>query len=73
MLAIELHIQRIESVAARTDRDADRIRVLRDVVGIRRCLVLGFVQLEADLGEVVEFRNCRAFNLRLDAALQDAV
>ena len=73
MLAIELHIQWIKRVATGTDCYSDRICVLRNVVGIRRGLVLGFIQFEADLREIVEFRNCRACNLRLYAAFQDAV
>ena len=52
VFAIKLHIQWVESMSARTDRNPNRIRVLRYLIGMRigRCFVFGFVQLEADLG-----------------------
>lgn len=75
VLAIQLDIERVESVAAWRKGDADgvvvvRLRVLWVDVGGR---VLGLVQLEADLRKIVELRNGVARNLGLYATLEDAV
>lgn len=73
MLAIQLHIQRIKRVTAGTNCNSNAIRVFGHILHARRCLVLGFVQLEADLGEIVELGNGGAFDLGGDAAFEDAV
>lgn len=62
---IELHVEWIESVAARADRDPNGIRVWVDLV----FTIPGLIKLEADLGQVVQFGNGTAGNLGLDAAL----
>jgi hypothetical protein len=73
VLAVELHVQGIECMATRTDGDADTVCILCDILGIRRRLVLGLVQLETDLREIIEFGNGAALDFRRDAAFEDTV
>lgn len=62
---IELHVKWVESVAARADRNPDRIGVWVDLI----LTVPGLVQLEADLGQVVELWNGTASYLGLHTTL----
>jgi hypothetical protein len=72
MLAVQLDIERVEGVATRRQCDADGV-VVSDLSGGRIDLVLGFVEFEADLRQVVELRNSITSDLGLDAAFEDAV
>ena len=62
-------------MAARTDGDSNAICVLSNISGWRvgRCFVLGLVQLEADLREVVKLGDCATFDFSRDATFEDAV
>lgn len=71
MLRVQLHVQGVEGVAAGGEGDADGVVVWVCVWGGVR--VGGFVELEADLGEVVEFGDRVAGDFGLDAAFEDAV
>lgn len=62
---IELHVEWIESVATRADRNPDRIGVWVDLI----LTVQRLVELEADLRQVVELWNSTASNLGLNATL----
>lgn len=59
----------------RRNSNPNTIRIRRKIT--RSCigwsLVLGLIQLEANLREIVEFRDRRALNLGFDTALEDAV
>lgn len=56
-------------MAAWRYRDTDTVGIFRDILCVGRCLILGFVEFEADLGELVELRDSAAFDFRWDAAL----
>ena len=72
MLAIQLHVERVESMAAGGEGDADRV-VVSGLAAGGVDVVLGLVEFEANLGQVVEFGNGVAGNLGLHAAFEDAV
>lgn len=72
MLAIQLHIERVESVAAGRESNTDGVVVRRFTAG-GVDLILGFVQFKAYLREVVELGNRISSNLGLHAAFKDAV
>ena len=72
MLAVQLDIERVESVAAGRQGDADGV-VVRGFAAGGVDFVLGFVEFEADLREVVEFGNRVSGDLGRDAAFEDAV
>jgi len=72
MLAIQLHVERIERMTTRGKGDADGIVVSRLAAsGIN--VVLGLVEFEADLGQVVEFGDGVAGDLGLHTAFENAV
>ena len=60
-------------MAAGTDGNADTVCILCYVLRVWRGLVLRLVKLEADLREVVEFRDGAALDFCRDSALKDAV
>lgn len=72
MLAVQLHIERVEGVAAGRKSDTDGVVVCRFATG-GVDLILGFVQFEAYLREVVELGNCISSDLGLHTAFEDAV
>ena len=72
VLAVQLHIERIEGVAAGRQRDANGV-IVRRLAGFGIDVVLGLVQLEADLRQVVELWDGVAGDLSLYAAFEDAV
>ena len=72
VLAVQLDIERVEGVAAGRKSDTDGVVVCRFVAG-GVDLILGFVQFEAYLREVVELGNCISSNLGLHTAFEDAV
>ena len=57
------------------DADSDAVGIFWNIA--RWCvwqrLVLRFIQLETNLREIIQFRNCRTFDLRFDTALQYTV
>lgn len=75
VLAVELDVQRVEGVAAGGEGDADGVVIVGlRVVGVDvGGGVLGLVEFEADLREVVELGDGVAGDLGGDAALQNAV
>lgn len=75
VFTVKLHIQWVESMSARTDCNPNRISILRYLIRvcIGRRFVLGFVQLEADLGQIIELGNCRTFDFGLDATFKDTI
>jgi hypothetical protein len=62
-------------MASRADGDANRISILCEIArwSVSRCLVLGFVQLKADVRQVVKFWNGGTLDFGLQPALQDGV
>ena len=72
VLAVQLDIERVEGVAAGRKSDTDGVVVCRFAAnGVD--LILGFVQFEAYLREVVELGNRISSNLGLHTAFEDAV
>ena len=72
VLAVQLHVERVKGVASWRERDADGVVVCYLASrGIN--VVLGLVQLEADLRQVVELWDGVAGDLSLYAAFEDAV
>lgn len=60
-------------MTTRTDCDPNRVCIFRDVLNTRRSLVLGFVELEAYLGEVIEFWDSASLDLGGDTAFENTV
>ncbi len=60
-------------MATRTDGDTDTVGVFGNVLGIWGCLVLRFVELEADLRQIIEFGDGTAFDFRGNTSFEDAV
>jgi hypothetical protein len=75
MLAIELDVQRIESMASWANGDPNRISIFRDIArgSVERRLVLRFVELEADVGQIVELGDSGTLYFGLDPTLQDTI
>lgn len=73
MLAIQLNIQGIKGVGSRTNCDPNRVCVLCDILNTWWSLVLGFVELETYLGEIVEFRDSASLDLSRNSALEDTI
>jgi hypothetical protein len=75
MLAVKLHIQRIKGMAARTDRNPDTVCIFGNVA--RRCvrgsLIFGFVELKADLREVVKLGDGASFDPGRDTTFEDTI
>lgn len=72
MLAIQLHVERVECVAAGGEGDADGV-VVRGLAAGGVDVVFGLVEFEADLRQVVEFGDGVAGDFGLHAALKNAV
>lgn len=75
MLAVKLDVEWVIDMTARADGDANAVREFTGLVRIdcRRLLHLRFVQLKANLREIVQLRNRGAADLCLDTALENAV
>ena len=75
MLAVQLHVQRIKGMAARTDRNPDTVSIFGNVARrcVRRSLVFGFVELKADLREVVKLGDGASFDLCGDTTFEDTI
>ena len=72
MLAIQVHVERVECVAAGGEGDADGV-VVRGLAAGGVDVVFGLVEFEADLRQVVEFGDGVAGDFGLHAALKNAV
>jgi hypothetical protein len=72
MLAIQLHVERVEGVAAGREGDADRV-VVSSLAAGGIDFVLGLVEFEANLRQVVELWDGVACDLGLHAAFKNAV
>lgn len=72
VLAVQLYVERVESVATGGEGDADGV-IVRDFAAGGVNFVFGFVEFEADLREVVELGDRVSGDLGLDAAFEDAV
>lgn len=75
MLAIETHVQWIITVAARGDGNTDTVRGHIRVIGVGTgfSLSLGFVEFEANLGQIIEFGDGVASHFGRNAAFNQAV
>jgi len=62
-------------MTSRRYSDSNRVGILGSIARwcILGSLVLGFVEFEAYMREIVKLWNCRPFDLGLDAAFEDAV
>lgn len=58
-----------------TNRNPDAVCICGKLSrwSICRCFIFRFVEFETYLRQIVQFRNVTAFDLGLDAALEDAV
>ena len=72
---VELHMKRVEDMAARADRDANTVSECRIVWrrGAWRRLHLGFVKLKTNLRKVVQLGDSASLDLSLNASLDDTV
>jgi hypothetical protein len=75
MLAVKLHIQRIKGMAARTDRNPDTVGIFCNIARwcVRRSLIFGFVELKADLREVIKLGDSASFDLGGDTTFEDTI
>jgi hypothetical protein len=73
VLAVKLNIQRVESVATRRKRDTNAVVEAAAFGIVDSGFVLRFVQLEANLREIVELGNGVAGNLCLNTTFDDRV
>ena len=72
MLAIQLHVKRVECMTAGREGDADGV-VVSGLAAGGIDIVFGLVELEADLRKVVELGDGVAGDLGLHTAFKDAV
>lgn len=72
MLTIQLHVKRVECMAAGRKSNANGV-VVRGLAAGGINVVLGFVEFEANLGQVVEFGNGVAGDLGLHTTFENAV
>lgn len=75
VLGVEAHVERIVAVTAGGDGNSDAVagyvRVVRVLAGLG--LGLGLVELEADLGQVIQFGDSIPCHLCGEATFDDAV
>lgn len=75
VLGVEAHVERVVAVAAggdgNTDAVARYVRIIRVLAGLG--LGLGLVELEADLGQIIQFGDGIPCHLSGEATFDDTV